>query len=199
MRLEQDDVEVLPRGADGDPAKAVGRDVVAYLETQRVALEAEGRVRVVDGDEHGGDGDCHATTQRGPTPRVLLRSCSASAGGRAQSETGVRRGRVTTLLTHTGMAGCPLWSRARYCDGTSPTISVNRELKEPSDVHPTAKQVSVTDIPCRSNAFARSIRRVIRYEYGELLGRHAFDGTRPSSPSGASVRIHVTERTGRER
>ena len=35
----------------------------------------------------------------------------------------------------------------RYCEGVSPTISVKRELNEPSDVHPTAKHVSVTDIP----------------------------------------------------
>ncbi len=35
----------------------------------------------------------------------------------------------------------------RYCDGVSPTISVKRELNEPSDVQPTATQVSVTDIP----------------------------------------------------
>ena len=33
----------------------------------------------------------------------------------------------------------------RYCDGVSPTISVKRELKEPSEVQPTARQVSVTD------------------------------------------------------
>ncbi len=41
-------------------------------------------------------------------------------------------------------------------------MSVKRELNEPSDVHPTAKQVSVTDIPWRRKALARSIRRVIR-------------------------------------
>jgi hypothetical protein len=40
---------------------------------------------------------------------------------------------------------------------------VKRALKEPSDVHPTAMQTSVTDTsPRRSSAFARSIRRVIR-------------------------------------
>ena len=52
MRLEQDDVDVLPRGADGDPTEAVGRDVVADLEAERVAVEAERGVGVVDGDEH---------------------------------------------------------------------------------------------------------------------------------------------------
>src|SRR5947199_798867 len=41
MRLEQDDVDVLFRGADGDPAEAAGCDVVADLETERVAVEAE--------------------------------------------------------------------------------------------------------------------------------------------------------------
>jgi hypothetical protein len=33
-------------------------------------------------------------------------------------------------------------------------------------VHPTAMHASVTDIPLRSRALARSMRRVIRYEYG---------------------------------
>ena len=78
VRLEQDDVDVLARGADGDPAEAVGGDVVADLEAERVAVEAERLVGIVDGDEHGGDGDCHATTVRAPTWRMLLRSCSAA-------------------------------------------------------------------------------------------------------------------------
>jgi hypothetical protein len=44
---------------------------------------------------------------------------------------------------------------------------VKRALNDPSDVHPTARQTSVTDMsPPRSSAFARSIRLVIRYEYG---------------------------------
>ena len=55
-----------------------------------------------------------------------------------------------------------LWSWLRYCEGVSPTISVKRELNEPSDVQPTAKQVSVTDIPWRRKDLARSMRRVIR-------------------------------------
>src|SRR5579862_6467524 len=82
----------------------------------------------------------------------------------AQTVTGVRRGRVATMLTHDGTTSRSLWSRARYCDGGSPTISVKRELNEPSDVQPTAKHVSVTDSPCRNRALARSMRRVMRYE-----------------------------------
>src|SRR5690242_646129 len=70
-----------------------------------------------------------------------------------------RCGRVPTLLTHDGTTSRSRWSRARYCDGVSPTISVKRELNEPSDVHPTAKQASVTDMPLRRNALARSMRR----------------------------------------
>lgn len=66
------------------------------------------------------------------------------------------------MLTHGGMTSWWPWSRARYCDGVSPTISRNRELNDPSDVHPTATHVSVTDIPWRSSALARSIRRVMR-------------------------------------
>src|SRR5262245_6655528 len=66
-----------------------------------------------------------------------------------QALTGVRRGRVTTMLTQDGTTSKWEWSRARYCDGVSPTISVKRELNEPSEVQPTAKQASVTDTPCR--------------------------------------------------
>ena len=51
------------------------------------------------------------------------------------------------MLTQDGTLSRWLWSRARYWDGVSPTISVKRELQEPSDVQPTATQVSVTDIP----------------------------------------------------
>ena len=52
--------------------------------------------------------------------------------------------------------------------GGTPTSSVNRVLKVPSEEHPTAKQMSVTDrsVP-RNNAMARSIRRVMRYAYGD--------------------------------
>ena len=59
----------------------------------------------------------------------------------------MRRGRVTTMLTQEGIASMWLLSWLRYCEGVSPTISVKRELNEPRDVQPTAKQVSVTDIP----------------------------------------------------
>jgi hypothetical protein len=48
--------------------------------------------------------------------------------------------------------------------GLSPTISVNRELNDPSDVQPTSMHTSVTvRSPRRSSAMARSMRRVIRY------------------------------------
>src|SRR4051794_37519711 len=83
-----------------------------------------------------------------------------------QASAWARRGRVATMLTHAGIDSQSLWSCERYWDGGSPTISANRELNEPSDVQPTVKHVSVTDIPCRRSAFARSMRRVIRYVYG---------------------------------
>ena len=54
------------------------------------------------------------------------------------------------------------WSCPPYCEGVCPTISVKRELNEPSDVQPTAMHVSVTDIPWRRKDLARSMRRVIR-------------------------------------
>jgi len=37
VRLGQDDVDVLSRRTDGDPAEAVGGDVVADFEAERVA------------------------------------------------------------------------------------------------------------------------------------------------------------------
>src|SRR4051794_25246155 len=49
-----------------------------------------------------------------------------------------------------------------------PTSSVNRVLNVPSDWQPTAKHTSVTLwSPRRSSIIARSIRRVIRYPYGD--------------------------------
>src|SRR3954454_4746380 len=160
MRLGQHDVDVLARCPDSYPAEAMGCDVVADLEAECVPIEDEGFVGVVDRDEHGGDGDCHASTLgRGP-PRCFFDSA------RSQAVAGVRRGRVTTMLTHAGTTSRSLWSRARYRDGVSPTISVNRELNEPNEVQPTATHASVTDMPCRSKAWARSMRRVMRYAYG---------------------------------
>jgi hypothetical protein len=53
------------------------------LEVECVAVEAERTVGVMDGDEHVGDGDRHATIVRAPTRRVLLRSCSVPGAGRA--------------------------------------------------------------------------------------------------------------------
>jgi hypothetical protein len=47
--------------------------------------------------------------------------------------------------------------------GGTPTSSVKRLLKVPSDEQPTAKQTSVTlGSPRRSSAIARSMRRVIQ-------------------------------------
>jgi hypothetical protein len=60
---------------------------------------------------------------------------------------------------HGGTAASREWSRARYADGGSPTSRVNVELKEPSEVNPTAKHTSVTDrSPRRNSAIARSTR-----------------------------------------
>lgn len=58
--------------------------------------------------------------------------------------------------------------RLRYMLGGTPTNSVNLVLKVPNDEQPTAKQTSVTlRSPRRSRAIARSMRRVIKYEYGD--------------------------------
>src|SRR5690606_8702355 len=66
--LGEDDAHVLTRGADGDPTEAVGGHVVADLEPEGVAVEAEGLVGGVDQDEGGGEGDCHADDGTGATP-----------------------------------------------------------------------------------------------------------------------------------
>ncbi len=105
---------------------------------------------------------------------ILLETCPRNVGGYGPGHPaaefperfGTRCGRVRTLLTHGGTCWKPWWSRARYCEGVSPTISVNRELNEPSDEQPTVKHACVTDAPSRKSAFARSMRRVIRYAYG---------------------------------
>jgi len=71
-------------------------------------------------------------------------------------------GRVRTFATHAGMAVTEWCSRLRYELGVSPTISVKRELNEPSEVQPTVMHASVTLMPPRNSAIARSIRRVMR-------------------------------------
>lgn len=71
-------------------------------------------------------------------------------------------GRVRTFATHAGIAVTAPCPRARYAVGGSPTSSLNRELNEPSDVQPTSMHASVTLVPPRSSAIARSMRRVMR-------------------------------------
>ena len=59
-------------------------------------------------------------------------------------------GRVSSFAMHGGIASAASCGRERYELGVSPTISVNEELNEPSEVAPTAVQASVTDAPARS-------------------------------------------------
>ena len=61
------------------------------------------------------------------------------------------------------MAAASSCARARVELGVSPTSSVKRELNEPSEVQPTARQTPVAGMSARrSSALARSMRRVIR-------------------------------------
>ncbi|GAA3163245.1 hypothetical protein GCM10017688_07300 [Streptomyces ramulosus] len=100
-------------------------------------------------------------------PQVRTAHAPAPAPAHAPAASRLRTGRVNIFAMHGGTADPASWLRARYALGLSPTSSVKRELNDPSDVHPTAKQTSVTDMsPRRSNAFARSIRRVMTYAYG---------------------------------
>src|SRR5690606_2660384 len=144
-----------------DPAEAVGGDVLADLEADAVAVEGDGLVGVVDGDEHGGHGDCHAADgtagTRARASPILLGSQRHPAAGAGSGVPGgtaaaagpalVRRGRVTANATQHGTRAIALWSRARYSEGVTPTISVKRELNDPSEVAPTATQASVTVRP----------------------------------------------------
>ncbi len=86
------------------------------------------------------------------TSRNLLDDRGLADGRRVQAVTDVRRERVATLLAQGGISMKSVWSRELYVDGVSPTVSVKRELNEPSDVQPTAMQVSATDIPSRKKA-----------------------------------------------
>lgn len=80
----------------------------------------------------------------------------------------VRTGRVTCFDTHDGIPAIASDAIRRYVLGGTPTSSVNRVLNVPSEEDPTAKQTSVTVMsPRRSNAIARSTRRVNRYAYGD--------------------------------
>ncbi len=72
-------------------------------------------------------------------------------------------GLVTCFATQDGMPAVARASWRRYTLGGTPTSSVKRLLKVPSDAQPTSKQTSVTlRSPRRSSAIARSMRRVIR-------------------------------------
>src|SRR4051812_12543615 len=103
MRLRQHDADVLAGRTNGDPAEALGRDIVADLEAESIPVEAEGLVGVVDGNEHRGNGDCHAMTVRG-YDRGCFSDPARSRSGfvlafPVQLRTAMRCGRVTTLLT----------------------------------------------------------------------------------------------------
>lgn|SRR5487761_2579534 len=89
-----------------------------------------------------------------------------SADGASQFFNAVRCGRVTNLLMHAG-ADSNWWRwLSRYCEGVMPTICAMHELKDPSELQPTARHAAVTEEPWRRRAIALSIRRVIRYECG---------------------------------
>lgn len=69
---------------------------------------------------------------------------------------------------HGSIPGCGDAPFCRYSLGVTPTSSVKRVLNVPSELPPTAKHASVTVwSPLRSSTMARSIRRVMRYEYGD--------------------------------
>ena len=56
----------LGGGADGDPAEVIAGDVVAQLEAERVAVEGQREVGVMDEDEALGESEVHALKAREP-------------------------------------------------------------------------------------------------------------------------------------
>ena len=101
MRLEQDDVDVLVGSADGDPPEAAVRHVDSDLEAEGVAVEGERRRRVLDRDEHCGDGDCHAgsvETDLSVASPILLGSVRSDSG----------RGRLGLWLSSWRSLACTL-------------------------------------------------------------------------------------------
>src|ERR1043165_4214856 len=85
----------LGGGADRDPAEALVGDVVAYLEAERVAVEGQREVRVMDDDE-----------------ALRKRELHAREGYVARAAWGLL-GRVMTFATQPGTPTSSLWSRAR--------------------------------------------------------------------------------------
>ena len=65
VRLRQYDRDLgLAVGDEGDPAEAAEGDLVAHLQPEGVAVEAESGIGVVDQDVHGAEGNGHGTDSR---------------------------------------------------------------------------------------------------------------------------------------
>jgi hypothetical protein len=78
MRFRQDDLNAwLVRAAEGDPAVPAGSDVIVHIKAERVSIEADGLIHIVDGDVAVLECDRHAANARRRRPQPLLYSCSA--------------------------------------------------------------------------------------------------------------------------
>src|SRR5205823_11417680 len=148
-RVQHDRRPGLVCGTDGDPMHPTVFDVHADLEAECVAVEGNGCLRVVVGQEAGVDDDvAHDDQASCGSPTFASRFLT---------------GLVTCFATHGGIPAISPVASRRYSLGGVPTSSVNLVLKVPSDEQPTWKQTSVTlRSPRRSSAIARSMRRVIR-------------------------------------
>ena len=87
--------------ADGDPAEALVGDVVADLEAERVAVERQRRVGVVDLDEACGEREIHAPQRY--AARVAMRFSDPARSRLGES----------SLAMQPGTPSSSLWSRAR--------------------------------------------------------------------------------------
>src|SRR5699024_8138628 len=128
-RVEHDVDVGLSRWADGQPAHVLIADVLADLEAERVAVEAQCGLSVGVREEAGVNGDVHAAHRRARLPETASRFLT---------------GLVTRRAMHGGIPSAQSACCSRYWLGGIPTSSVNRVLNVPSEEKPTAKHTSVT-------------------------------------------------------
>ena len=147
-RVQDDGRAGLVGGTDRDPVHPAVLDVVADLEAERVAVEGQGRVRVVvreqalvNGDVHGG----HASVR--------------SVTGASRFLTGL----VTCFATHGGIPA----SRTRRLapvDAGRHADQLGEARAEGAQRRAADREADLGDaeVARRSSAIARSMRRVIR-------------------------------------
>ena len=70
------DIGLIFAGDERDPAEALALNLVAHREAERVPVEAEGSVGIVDENVHAAERNGHGTDTRPVRRQMLLRNCS---------------------------------------------------------------------------------------------------------------------------